>query len=37
MPGYEIIGEEEQNAVNEIFADGGCLFRYGFDFMRNNK
>ncbi|MBR49386.1 MAG: aminotransferase [Chloroflexi bacterium] len=37
MPGYELIDENEKNAINEIFEDGGCLFRYGFDFMRNNK
>src|SRR2546423_1223063 len=34
MPGFEIIGREEQEAVNEVFARGGCLFRYGFEFMR---
>lgn len=36
MPGFEIIGEEERQAVNEVFDNGACLFRYGFDFMRND-
>ena len=37
MPGFEIIGKEEQKAVSEVFEKGGCLFRYGFEFMRNNS
>jgi 8-amino-3,8-dideoxy-alpha-D-manno-octulosonate transaminase len=37
MPGFEIIGEEERAAVNEVFDNGGALFRYGFDFMRNGS
>ncbi len=37
MPGYEIIGEEEREAVNAVFDSGGCLFRYGFDFMRKGR
>lgn len=37
MPGFELIGEEERAAVNEVFDNGGALFRYGFDFMRNGS
>jgi len=37
MPGYELIGEEERAAVNEVFDDGGVLFRHGFDSMRNGR
>ena len=36
MPGFEIIGKEEQEAVNQIFDDGGILFGHGFDTMRKN-
>lgn len=36
MPGFEIIGKEEQEAVNQIFEDGGILFAHGFDNMRKN-
>lgn len=35
MPGFEVIGSEEQAAVNEVFASGGVLFRHGFDALRN--
>ncbi len=35
MPGYEVIGEEEQREINEVFAKGGVLFRHGFEPMRN--
>ena len=24
MPGFELVGEEERKAVNELFDDGGC-------------
>lgn len=37
MPGFEVIGEEERRAVNEIFDDGGILFAHGFDAMRNGR
>lgn len=37
MSGYEIIGKEEQKAVNDLFADGGVLFRHGFDALRKGK
>jgi 8-amino-3,8-dideoxy-alpha-D-manno-octulosonate transaminase len=34
VPGFEIIGNEERDAVNEVFDRGGILYRYGFDEMR---
>ncbi len=37
MPGFELIGEEERRAVNELFDDGGILFAHGFDAMRNGR
>lgn len=37
MPGFEVIGDEERAAVNELFDDGGILFRHGFDAMRNGR
>lgn len=37
MPGFELIGEEERAALNEIFDDGGILFRHGFDAMRKGR
>ena len=36
MPGYELIGKEEKNQVDEVFKNGGVLFRHGFDALRNN-
>ena len=36
MPGFEIIDEHEQIAVNKIFSDGGILFAHGFDALRKN-
>ncbi len=36
MPGFELIGKEEQEAINEIFENSnGVLYRYGFDERRN--
>ena len=35
MPGFEVIGQEEQEQVNEVFAKGGILFRHSFDALRN--
>ncbi|MGD0024841.1 MAG: DegT/DnrJ/EryC1/StrS family aminotransferase [Xanthobacteraceae bacterium] len=36
MPGFELFGEEERQAVNEIFDKaGGIVFAHGFDAMRN--
>ncbi len=34
MPGFEIIGKEEQSAVNQVFEEGGILFAHGFDSIR---
>jgi len=34
MPGYELIGKSERDAVNEVFDRGGILYRYGFDDAR---
>ncbi len=37
MPGFEVVGKEEQEAVNEIFTkSNGVVFAHGFDAMRNN-
>jgi 8-amino-3,8-dideoxy-alpha-D-manno-octulosonate transaminase len=36
MPGFEIFGEEERKAINDLFdANGGILFAHGFDAIRN--
>ena len=37
MPGFELVGSEERQAINEIFDDGGILFRHGWDPLRNNR
>ena len=34
MPGFELIGREEKEAVNEVFDEGGVLFAHGFDSLR---
>lgn len=34
MPGYELIGKEEKEAVDEVFDKGGVLYRYGLDEKR---
>ena len=37
MPGFELIGKEEENAVDEIFEkSNGVLYRYGLDERRNH-
>jgi 8-amino-3,8-dideoxy-alpha-D-manno-octulosonate transaminase len=36
MPGYELIGKEEFQEVQEVFDNGGVLFRHGFDSLRND-
>ncbi len=36
MPGYEVIGIEELAEVQDVFSNGGILFRHGFDALRNN-
>ena len=36
MPGFELIGEEERQAINDLFdQNGGVLFAHGFDAQRN--
>ena len=36
MPGFEVIGAEEQAEVDDVFKRGGVLFRHGFDAIRND-
>src|SRR5688572_29642300 len=35
MPGFELVGAEERAQVDEVFDNGGILFRHGFDGLRN--
>ena len=36
MPGFELIGKEEQQAIQRVFTQaGGVMHRYGFDALRN--
>ena len=38
MPGYELVGKEERDAVLEIFdMSGGVLFKHGFDDLRKGS
>ena len=37
MPGFELIGDEERQAVNKLFDDGAVLFAHGFDELRNGR
>ncbi len=34
MPGYEVIGKEEQQALWDLFEEGGVLFAHGFQTRR---
>lgn len=35
MPGFEVFGEEERQAINDLFLNnGGILFAHGFDGLR---
>ena len=36
MPGFELIGKEEKEQVNEVFDKGGVLYRYGFNEKRGH-
>lgn len=36
MPGFEVIGKEEQAEVDDVFARGGVLFRHSFDALRGD-
>lgn len=38
MPGFELVGEEERDAVLKIFDNhGGILFKHGFDALRSGS
>lgn len=38
MPGFEVVGKEERDALVEIFDnDNGILFAHGFDALRHNR
>ena len=38
MPGFELVGREEREALNEIFdTSNGVLFAHGFDGLRNGR
>jgi len=37
MPGFELVGKEERDAVNKLFDDGGILFAHGFDNLRSKR
>ena len=37
MPGFEVIGAEEQAEIDDVFRRGGVLFRHGFDGIRNGS
>ena len=34
MPGFELIGKQEELAVQKVFEEGGILFAHGFDALR---
>jgi 8-amino-3,8-dideoxy-alpha-D-manno-octulosonate transaminase len=37
VPGFEVVGREEQEAINEVFEkSAGVVFAHGFDALRNN-
>ncbi len=36
MPGFELIGKEEFNEIQEIFKNGAVLYRNGFEQQRND-
>ena len=36
MPGYELMGREEKKEINDIFKNGGVLYRQGFEKLRGN-
>lgn len=35
MAGFEVIGSEELQEIQEVFASGAVLFRHGFEPLRN--
>jgi len=36
MPGFELIGKEERDALNALMDEGGVFFAHGFDGMRKH-
>jgi len=36
-PGYEVIDAEERREVEDVFDNGGVLFRHGFEALRNGS
>lgn len=36
MPGFELIGQEERDALNALMDEGGVFFAHGFDAMRQH-
>lgn len=36
MPGFELIGKEEKEAVDQLFEESGILFRHGFEKKRKH-
>ena len=34
MPGFELIGKKEKQAVERVFREGGVLFAHGFESIR---
>ena len=36
MAGFEVIGAEELEEINDVFARGGVLFRHGFEALRGD-
>ena len=34
MPGFELIGKQEADAIAQLFEEGGILFAHGFDSIR---
>ena len=34
MPGFELIGQEERDALNALMDEGGVFFAHGFDAKR---
>jgi dTDP-4-amino-4,6-dideoxygalactose transaminase len=38
MPGFEVVGAEEKQALIDLFEkQNGILFRHGFDALRNGR
>lgn len=37
MPGFEVIGDDESQALVDVIQRGGVLHRYGFDSRRNGN